>query len=217
MPGRRRDGLTNIEHAEVARFRKRVRQLETRRDILSKTAVTFAQRDRFDSRQFFEFVTAPKPIRGSAWRVARLVRERDIRSASRRKGFKATVRDRDARIAPDLVDRNFTATVPNQLCVADITCVPTYPPTAPTAQRRAACIRMRTIAGRIGPLGITINNVAPGVLDTPIGASLNVDTEKMKALLAEMPIHRMGKPHQVAQLSVFLAADAAGYSAGSRT
>jgi putative transposase len=59
-------------------------------------------------------------------RVARLMRERSIHGASRRKGFKTTVRDRDARPAPDLVDRNFTATAPNQLWVADITYVSTW-------------------------------------------------------------------------------------------
>ena len=59
-------------------------------------------------------------------RVARLMKERNIHGASRRKGFKTTVRDRDARPAPDLVDRKFTATAPNQLWVADITYVPTW-------------------------------------------------------------------------------------------
>jgi putative transposase len=59
-------------------------------------------------------------------RVARLMKERRIHGASRRKGFKTTVRDRDARPAPDLVDRKFTATAPNQLWVADITYVPTW-------------------------------------------------------------------------------------------
>ncbi len=59
-------------------------------------------------------------------RVARLMRERNIHGASRRKGYTTTVRDRDARPAPDLVDRKFTATAPNQLWVADITYVPTW-------------------------------------------------------------------------------------------
>jgi putative transposase len=57
--------------------------------------------------------------------VARLMKERNIHGASRRKGFKTTVRDRDARPAPDLVDRKFTATAPDQLWVADITYVST--------------------------------------------------------------------------------------------
>ena len=58
-------------------------------------------------------------------RVARLMRERNIQGASRRKAFKTTIRDKEARPAPDLVNRNFTASAPDQLWVADITYVPT--------------------------------------------------------------------------------------------
>ena len=65
-------------------------------------------------------------IRTSGKRLARLMRERHIHGASRRKGFKTTVRDRDARPAPDLVDRNFSADAPDKLWVADITYVPTW-------------------------------------------------------------------------------------------
>ncbi len=65
-------------------------------------------------------------FRVSDKRIARLMRERKIYGASRRKGFKTTVRDRDARPAPDLVDRKFTASAPDQLWVADITYVPTW-------------------------------------------------------------------------------------------
>lgn len=65
-------------------------------------------------------------IRISGKRVARLMRERHIFGASRRKGIKTTVRDRDARPAPDLVDRKFRADSPDQLWVADITYIPTW-------------------------------------------------------------------------------------------
>lgn len=65
-------------------------------------------------------------IRASEKRIARLMRERNIHGASRRKGFTTTTRDEDARPAPDLVDRNFTAEAPDTLWVADITYIPTY-------------------------------------------------------------------------------------------
>ena len=58
-------------------------------------------------------------------RVARLMRERGLRGASRRKFVCTTVRDAMADPANDLVNRNFTATAPDQLWVADITAIPT--------------------------------------------------------------------------------------------
>lgn len=65
-------------------------------------------------------------FRVSDKRIARIMRERRIYGATRRKGFKTTVRNRDARPAPDLVDRNFTAGGPDQLWVSDITYIPTW-------------------------------------------------------------------------------------------
>jgi putative transposase len=62
----------------------------------------------------------------SGKRIARLMRERKLVGASRRKTTITTLRDRDAVPAPDLVDRNFTADAPNQLWVADITYIPTW-------------------------------------------------------------------------------------------
>ena len=59
-------------------------------------------------------------------RIARLMREAGLVGASHRHGGPTTtVRDKDARPAPDLVDRNFEASGPDQLWVADITYVPT--------------------------------------------------------------------------------------------
>jgi putative transposase len=65
-------------------------------------------------------------IRTSDKRVARLMRERHCYGASRRKWITTTTRDRDATVSTDLVKRDFTATLPDQLWVADITYVPTY-------------------------------------------------------------------------------------------
>ena len=58
-------------------------------------------------------------------RIARLMRDAGLVGASRRRhGPVTTRRDQDARPAPDLVDRDFTAPGPNQLWVADITFIP---------------------------------------------------------------------------------------------
>lgn len=64
-------------------------------------------------------------IRVGRKRIARLMKENSIRGVSRRRGFKTTVRGRERHGIPDLVDRNFAASEPNTLWVADITYVPT--------------------------------------------------------------------------------------------
>lgn len=59
-------------------------------------------------------------------RVARLMRQAGLRGVSRRRWVCTTRRDPDARPAPDLVQREFSADAPDQLWVADITYVPTW-------------------------------------------------------------------------------------------
>jgi putative transposase len=64
-------------------------------------------------------------IRVGRKRVARLLKQAGLQGVSRRKWPRTTRRAEGARPAPDLVQRQFTATAPNQLWVADITYIPT--------------------------------------------------------------------------------------------
>jgi putative transposase len=64
-------------------------------------------------------------VRVGRKRVARLLKQAGLRGVSRRKWPVTTVRAEHVRPAPDLVNRAFTATGPNQLWVADITYIPT--------------------------------------------------------------------------------------------
>jgi putative transposase len=64
-------------------------------------------------------------VRVGRKRVARLLKQAGLQGVSRRKWPTTTVRDPHARPAPDLVQRQFTATGPNALWVADITYIPT--------------------------------------------------------------------------------------------
>ena len=59
-------------------------------------------------------------------RVARLMKAEGLKGVCRRKRTRTTARDADQRPAPDLVDRDFSASGPNQLWVADITYIPTW-------------------------------------------------------------------------------------------
>jgi glucose 1-dehydrogenase len=74
---------------------------------------------------------------------------------------------------------------------------------------------MRDLAVELGPLGITVNNVAPGAISTPINTALLEDRPKLNALLANIPLGRLGTTEDVASLVAFLASDEASYINGS--
>jgi glucose 1-dehydrogenase len=73
----------------------------------------------------------------------------------------------------------------------------------------------RNLAVELGPLGITINNVAPGAIETPINTKLLNDPTKLNALLQNIPLNRLGQPGDVASLVAFLASSDADYITGS--
>jgi len=64
-------------------------------------------------------------VRVGRKRVARLMRQAGLAGVSRRRKRRTTKRDPSAEPAPDLVERNFTASKPDELWVADITYIPT--------------------------------------------------------------------------------------------
>ncbi|HEY6377379.1 MAG TPA: glucose 1-dehydrogenase [Edaphobacter sp.] len=74
---------------------------------------------------------------------------------------------------------------------------------------------MRDLAVELGPLNITVNDIAPGAIATPINTSLLEDKPKLDALLANIPLGRLGTPQEVASLAAFLASDEAAYITGS--
>ncbi|GAC1381268.1 MAG: glucose 1-dehydrogenase [Ktedonobacteraceae bacterium] len=74
---------------------------------------------------------------------------------------------------------------------------------------------MRTICLELAPHNITVNNIGPGAVDTPIDADVKADPAKMAALLKEIPLNRMGQPEEIAKLALYLASDASAYVTGS--
>ena len=74
---------------------------------------------------------------------------------------------------------------------------------------------MRTIAVELAPHQITVNNIGPGAIYTPIDKEIENDPSIEKQLLGEIPLGRWGRPEEVAELAVYLASDAAAYITGS--
>lgn len=74
---------------------------------------------------------------------------------------------------------------------------------------------MRNLSIELAPLGITINNIAPGAIETPINTKLLNDPAKLKELLGNIPLKRLGKPEDVAGIAAFLASADADYVTGA--
>lgn len=68
----------------------------------------------------------------------------------------------------------------------------------------------KSLAQEVARKGITVNNVAPGIIDTPMARRAFSD-ERVRALV---PMQRMGTPAEVAAVVAFLASDAASYICG---
>ncbi|MFJ3379319.1 SDR family NAD(P)-dependent oxidoreductase [Curtobacterium sp. NPDC090217] len=63
----------------------------------------------------------------------------------------------------------------------------------------------------LGPHGVRIVNIAPGAVDTPINTSTTSDPDKLEQLDAAIPLGRPAKPHEIAEVVVFLASGKAAY------
>ena len=84
-----------------------------------------------------------------------------------------------------------------------------------TASKGGIIGMSETLAIEWAPLGITVNVIAPGAIDTPMVAAAQMPKEAMDAMLARVPMKRIGKPEEVSSAVVFLASDEASYVTGA--
>ena len=72
-----------------------------------------------------------------------------------------------------------------------------------------------TLAIEWAPLGITVNAIGPGAIDTPMVQTAQMSDEALAGLLRGVPLGRIGTPEEVSAAVVFLASEEARYVTGS--
>lgn len=81
-----------------------------------------------------------------------------------------------------------------------------------SASKSAVIGFTKALAKEVGPSGITVNCIAPGVIDTDMNSIL--DGETLCELAEETPIGRLGTPEDIASLALFLCSDKASFITG---
>src|SRR5208282_5992374 len=87
-------------------------------------------------------------------------------------------------------------------------------PHIPYAASKAGVVALtRDLAYEVGRLGIRVNAVAPGPIETPMAGSISDD--QRQAITRSILLGRMGQPEDIGQAVAFLASDAASFITGA--
>jgi NAD(P)-dependent dehydrogenase (short-subunit alcohol dehydrogenase family) len=73
----------------------------------------------------------------------------------------------------------------------------------------------RQLAVEMGPQGLRVNAIAPGVIQTPPVEPMLANQAVLDTFLAKIPLRRLGQPAEIANAALFLASDEAGFVTGS--
>jgi NAD(P)-dependent dehydrogenase (short-subunit alcohol dehydrogenase family) len=71
------------------------------------------------------------------------------------------------------------------------------------------------LADELAPMGITVNAIGPGVIETDMTKGIIEDPKQSEGMKARIPMKRFGKPEEIAAAVVYLASDEASYTTGA--
>ena len=84
-----------------------------------------------------------------------------------------------------------------------------------TASKGGIIGMTETLADEWALMGINVNAIGPGAIDTPMVSAAQIPEEAMKAMLAGVPLKRIGKLEEVSAMVIFLASEEASYVTGA--
>lgn len=84
-----------------------------------------------------------------------------------------------------------------------------------TASKGGIAGMTEALAIELAPYGITVNVIGPGMIDTPMVSEARMPQSALDAMLAQVPMKRMGTPEEIAAAVVFLASEEASYVTGA--
>lgn len=104
------------------------------------------------------------------------------------------------------------------IAFASIRAITVEPGQGVYAATKAGVLQMcRTLAAELGPHGVRVNAIGPGVVDTPLTAPIAANKEWYSAYAAKSALGRWAKPHEMAGAVVYLASDAGSFATGTLT
>lgn len=113
------------------------------------------------------------------------------------------------RFAPDMISRGFgrIINISSMWGVCGASAEALY-----SASKAGLIGLTKALAKELGPSGITVNAVAPGLIDTPMNADLS--RAAIEEMIAATPMGRIGQPSDVAEAVCFLAGESASFITG---
>jgi NAD(P)-dependent dehydrogenase (short-subunit alcohol dehydrogenase family) len=80
---------------------------------------------------------------------------------------------------------------------------------------KAALIMMtQSYALELGPKGVRVNAIAPGLIQTVLSEYFWKDEDKLRQIIEDQPIKHLGQPHEIAEVALLLASDRGSYLTG---
>ena len=115
-------------------------------------------------------------------------------------------------VARHLVDRGAPGSI---IQLASMVALAGAPLQGVYAATKAAVVSMtQTLAVELGPSGIRVNAIAPGLVDTKFASALVGNADIVGRVVGRTPLGRFAQPHEIAGAALYLASDAASFVTG---